>query len=474
MRISKSLLATTSALTLTMSTAAFAGGNEAYLDQQGDYNSALILQDYGSNSNNIAGNTGTESILQDGDANELYVSQQGSQNRVGSDIFFQRSDSNLGPSDLANQATITQFSDFNTVEKIRQNAVGASLAAGPNEVAVEQGASSGTGNLNYIRDIAQEGADNYLLIKQTGEVNYTHSARQEGSDNEASLLITGDHNGQTPYLTFNSDYAGAGGNTVLISTGAVGAFGPSSVEQRGTGNRTDLTITGDSNQYGIQNGRYKNTSQDNLAERLLITGDFNELGINQVGSRNVVSLSTIAGDYNSVGIVQTVDDNEAKVNIAGSFNEARVIENGSNNDVDHWVERDYHTATIDILGDGNQLNTQQRWGNGNQMSVSVTGNSNNASGALSGNAGIAFAAANGVTGLPMSAGSLWQHKSNNQMTMTVTGDDNLFAALQRGKGNALTGTVIGSNNQAAVAQNGNNNTANFVQNGSYNNLGIIQ
>ena len=105
---------------------------------------------------------------------------------------------------------------------------------------------------------------------------------------------------------------------------------------------------------------------------------------------------------------------------------------------------------------------------------SKNGGRNNNGGALSGNAGSAFAAANGVTGLPMSAGSLWQHGSNNEMTVTVTGDDNLFAVLQRGSGNALVGTVIGANNQAAVAQNGNNNTANFVQNGSYNNLGIIQ
>lgn len=476
MKLIKTAFVTSTALTLSMGTAAFADNNAAYLDQQGDYNNALIMQNYGGNSGNIAGNTGATSILQDGDANDLYVSQQGSNNRVGSGTFFQRSDTNFGPSDLANKATITQFSDQNTVEKIRQNAIGASLAVGPNEVEVEQGTTLGTGDLNYIRDIAQErGANNYLLIKQTGASNYTYSARQEGNDNDARLVISGNGNGVSG-LSLHPDYAGAGGNTGLLSNNNhVGAFHWAAIEQRGTGNRTDLTISGNNNQYAIQNGRYRNSSEDNMAQGLLISGNDNQLGISQVGSRNDVSLSTIAGDFNSIGIVQTVDDNRAQVTIETSFNKARVIQDGSRNNVDHWVNLGHsQTATIDILGDDNQLNTQQRWGNGNQMSVSVTGNRNNAGGTLSGSAGAAFAAGDSVTGLSMSAGSLWQHLHNNQMTMTVTGNDNLFAVLQRGSGNMLNGTVIGDYNQAAVAQNGNNNIANFVQNGSFNNLGIIQ
>jgi hypothetical protein len=74
----------------------------------------------------------------------------------------------------------------------------------------------------------------------------------------------------------------------------------------------------------------------------------------------------------------------------------------------------------------------------------------------------------------LSWGSLAQSGERNRMKFTVTGSDNLFAALQSGSSNIMSASVSGQGNQAAVAQSGSNNFASFSQMGNGNVMSITQ
>jgi hypothetical protein len=148
---------------------------------------------------------------------------------------------------------------------------------------------------------------------------------------------------------------------------------------------------------------------------------------------------------------------------------------------------------IEVTGNSNVIGLQQINGNDNQAYVTVYGSNNNnllsnaftTGGHLTTTSGGAVnLGAGNVTdalGTPLTAGLITQDGGSNYVKLDVGlaggGDSssNLFATLQQGSHNSITGSISGGgSNQAAVAQLGNYNTAVFTQVGSFNNLGISQ
>src|SRR5690606_24007313 len=75
---------------------------------------------------------------------------------------------------------------------------------------------------------------------------------------------------------------------------------------------------------------------------------------------------------------------------------------------------------------------------------------------------------------PLVPGRFTQVGTRNRMTLSVAGNDNLFAFLQNGTGNVLTGAIAGSANQVAAMQLGAGNVLHFSQVGSGNMLSVTQ
>ena len=126
-------------------------------------------------------------------------------------------------------------------------------------------------------------------------------------------------------------------------------------------------------------------------------------------------------------------------------------------------------ATLNISGDLNVLMIEQTLTGGsdaNSVTVSVSGNRNG------GPQGSSFTGTPAQSGL--TPGALIQSGFGNVMTVSVTGDDNLFAFSQVGNRNNIQATMIGYSNQAAVSQVGNGNFASFTQNGVGNMVNIRQ
>ncbi|MFG6660973.1 hypothetical protein [Sulfitobacter sp. 915] len=490
-------LAASTALTLSL-TAAFADNNSTSLSQIGLGNDALITQ---SGNDNAAGSDTTvsstygvaeNSILQEGDNNNLNIVQSGDSNLLGAqknwsgtvveaNNFMQIGDNNdleatqsgdgnafQNFSQTANSPTTTDTNKVK-VEQSGDNNLIAATNTGSKQVYTGSGDANEidilqSGNDNAVRRMEQTGNGNELNIRMSGErnnINYAYQFAKSGesvANNYALVIMSGNDNG---HGALTDDFSGAPGALA------------SRIGQRGLDNRITLDFAGDMNDYGtVQNG------ERNRATGIVITGDQNSLGVNQYGSDNRIALSTVAGDGNSIGFRQIGSNNEAAADIVGNLNRSLIEQVGSDNDSGLWVVGDRNTAKlmVGINSDSNYLRGQQRYGNDNTMTVNVTGDNNNNSGSFFTDAALsARNDANAVTGLTFGRGDLWQHGSDNELTLNINGDNNLFAALQQGSNNAIVGSMSGGHsNQAVVAQLGNSNMASFSQVGSFNNIGITQ
>ncbi|WP_172839509.1 hypothetical protein [Sulfitobacter alexandrii] len=486
----------TAAIAALMSTAAYAGeGNDATLDQIGAGNSALIEQ---ISDNNQAG--GPRGLFQDGDNNEMTVEQSGSigGNRLATANrnnaqYGQNGDNNVAeieqsgnnntvlelfqnapdtgaPADT-NVLSLTQSSDGNLIDYVLQTFSGAS-PVGANDMSIEQS----NGDDNRIFNASQQGNGNTMDVEMTGTSNFLRVSKQAGVANSSTVIISGDENGFDSSAQYNIRQfplggAYAGTKTSVPNAGGRLPLAPSSVQQNGTGNGTYVELQGNRTAFGVsQNGN------GNDALGIVIRGDDNAFSSDQYGDGNTIALTTVTGMGNSIGFAQEGDDNLASADVAGDDNRVRLTQFGDRNDTTLWVGTSDNTATLDVIGDDNRLEAQQRFGGSNVMTVNVTGDNNNNSGALFTGAALdARNAANGATGLTFGRGRLWQHGANNDLTLTVSSSDNLFATLQQGDNNTINGTIGGGDgNKAAVAQLGSDNTATFSQMGSGNNAGIIQ
>lgn len=483
-------------------TGASADNNEAFLDQSGIGNSALVDQSAAEASNLgyfKATPTGPSGVIdgiakQVGDDNSLSVTQTGRGHSVATGPgqngrAEQRGDDNT--------LTITQTRDVSQTNDFG-NEVALVLQEGDHHSAAITQTAENRGNLANLRQsnngagedgndatitqintdtgnsrnrvmtsttdggVNQSGQRNSATVDQDGMRLQLRHLRQTGDDNSASVTMTGSDNGNAPY-----------GLTVGFS-GASGAAG-SQVNQIGNRNQAGLTIGGSGNNFGT-----KQEGDDNLALNIDVVGIDNSVGVGQFGDGNEIDLSSIAGNDNSVGFNQTGNDNFASATVNDDNNSALISQVGNDNETWLSVTGDNNIAVLGMTGNDNYANGQQT-GDGNVMTLDFNGNGNNAVGFSSGFTDNALDARNFVRGSTpgdtgFRRGDLFQVGDGN--TMTITGslaDNNTFAMFQGGDGNSITGRIEnGSFNQAVVAQVGSGNSANFTQSGSNNNLGIMQ
>lgn len=421
MRIVPFLLATSS---LAFAGAALADNNEAWLDQSGSGNSALIRQ---TGADNDAGSTG-RNIRQVDLRNQLTILQSGNGNAAGLGTNPDAADAGIHQISnrdgaYGNIIDITQSSDNNTVGAVGQTSAGTNTTLQRNTVAIEQ-AGDGGNTVGSVTQWRQSSRGNMLDVMQTGSGNTLARVIQASpttgggnNRNEAMVNMSGRNNGNAGALGGAAAMAGATSSTIIQ-----GDFGIRAARSTAT-----LNISGDRNQFGVT--QY---GDSNTVGRLTITGDDNEVGTYQNGNGNTITAATVAGAFNTIGAAQLGDLN---------------------------------LAALDVRGDGNGVLSLQQ-GLSNEVSVMITGNDNGWNQSLTGVAGLV--AGGHPSGIVQQIGDL------NLASLTVTGNANAFALVSTGDGNVITGVQTGDANHVAVVQGGNDNTAHFSQIGNGNNAGIAQ
>ncbi len=442
-------LATATAMGLLMG-AAHAQSNSAYIDQNGDGNSASIRQL--GEAAKAGDSTAGRRMLQNGEDNTLTILQNDngtvgtggnySQNNLGVDQAGDRNDASItqtfgsgvyevqqdatgatgAVSAATNVLSITQTGNMR-VNRVRQTYTGDGSTDAANSLTITQTGSqfqnSFIGNSNGLQFASQgafqTGHSNDADVSQTGAGHTLIRLDQNGVSNDFDLIQGGGNGNKTDtaeqvgdrntgYLSFSGANNGTNGFTSGTAAALAGAA-TRSMSQLGDDNDVNMAAVGGSNEYGFYQDGDRNS-----AVGITILGNFNQLAVKQVGDDNTLDLGTVDGSFNNVGLSQDGSDN---------------------------------TATVSITGDSN--------------------------GGAS-----AFTALTPAGSLALTAGLMTQLGSLNSIDLTVDGDSNAFAIQQIGDENSASGDQIGNSNQVAVAQNGNSNIASFSQTGSSNNIGISQ
>lgn len=437
MTYTKLLFSSTAILALTTSFA-MANNNEAYLSQSGPDNSALIDQNGGSS--NKAGRSGTGAIMQQNDSsipgNTLTIKQRGSNNVIGSGIAIRPGAAvttgvlQLSENPQANTATVTQRASGNEIGSISQlQRFGGSSQSG-NELTILQSGSTGGNTINDVFQDYHKGANaSVAIIRQTGDNNLLDRVQQyntgSGAANRIVATFSGSNNGKG---ALSGLAAGSGATSSWLMQGDLSSINGLPEAD----NRMRLIVSGDYNQFGVtQIGR------SNRVGTLEVTGSQNELGVYQNGERNRLNMSVLGGVGNIVGVTQLVDLNRADVMVMGNDNEFGVYQDGNRND-----------ATVNVTGDYNGAASSETLG------------------------GAALTASLGSS--LYETGLTKQFGNRNTVDVTFTGDNNLFGMVQDGNRNDIMGMTSGDQNQAVVVQLGNDNTASYTQSGVGNNAGIVQ
>ncbi|MEP9374467.1 hypothetical protein [Mesorhizobium sp. KR1-2] len=403
--------------------------NERFsLFQYGDYNKLGVTQT--GNGNNVGWEAGNSNnpfsqqvtwdaagdgpgVKQTGNKNELTIDQNAVGYVGGNMVGNVRQTGSPSASALTNSLKIDQKARGNYVGFVKQNNNGSGTdAAQANKITITQNGNAGNGR-NHIYNVTQIGTVNTIGVEQVGEWNQVRKAEQDGSGNKITLSLTGRFNGAT------RNESGAS-LALMNGAGAAGASA-SQVVQRGNDNIVGYSANGNDNAFGF----YQNNTggSGNVATNISINGDRNHLGVYQNGQGNQLKLADIRDSDNVLGIKQTGDFNVASVDMSGNMN-------------------------------------------------------GGFSGFTSGGAAGVLAASPLANGR-LTAGLLVQQGNGNDVSLTVSGgSNNVFASLQdngaTGTRNTITATQTGSSNQAAVIQLGNMNTSVVSQVGNQNNASISQ
>ena len=432
------ILGAATALGLVMSAAAFADSNNAYVDQSGDYNSALITQ---GGSGNEAGKQGrvvrqTSNEKTGADRiNRLTIAQGGDNNKVGLGANGLSLSQGDGVIQLKNYLPDPQnnLGGYNTIDinqATNSNVIGAisqytATHLGGNSLTVRQ--EGGDGNqIAKVMQYRTQTTTNEATVTQDGDGNVLQALRQvarnAGNKNTITATFNGDGNGANPMTGAFSVAAGAASSEINQGVDINTSIYNSNV---------NVLISGDNNAFGVT--QVGGLSKLQFVANLSVLGSENQTAIYQGGTHQTASL-TVDGSYNDVGIRQLGSTNGGVVTVTGNDNNLGLLQNGSGN-----------LATINLFGDGNNV------------------------GALSGAAAIAGL----TTGLVSPLGN------GNTATLTVgtlaASDGNRFGVLQSGDDNTATATVSGGDgNQFGISQVGSDNVASLTQTGSFNVAGISQ
>lgn len=388
MKLSKLLLTSTTALGLSM-TAAMADDNEAYIDQLGNDNNALVEQEgssaeagsdgsgntpggmvqNGDNNNidilqlngSVVGTGGdyvqlNEGVDQDGDYNTLNVTQE-----FGSRVFEVQQDSRGttgAPTDVVNSVEIDQKGNM-AVSRVNQTYTGDGTSGTANTVNISQRGSqfhlSRVGDSNGFskealensdRGIFQVGDSNSVDITQRSAGQSIERLNQTGSGNDFDLVQT-DGNGN------DTDFAIQTGNDNVIDIQQLGANNEIRVVKQidssdGSGDNNSLVVTmnGDNNGVGIGLGSSGDAFDvaglvDTTAGYFTQDGDSNIATLDVWGSDNAVS-------YHSEGDSNSIDGDIGSGTVNASGNRAAVVQVG-----------DMNTASFSQMGSGNNAGISQ-------------------------------------------------------------------------------------------------------------------
>ncbi|MDD2310281.1 MAG: hypothetical protein PHH91_11940 [Desulfuromonadaceae bacterium] len=300
-----------------------------------------------------------------------------------------------------------------------------------------------------LADVTQVGDSNVATADQAGAEN-TANVSQYGNKSKADVDQIGNSNTATVaqgtsgspinsgdlvgYVTGAKIYQEGNSNTAS-TTWHVGNLG-SRISQIGDSNlgSQDLAATS-----GYKAGKYaidiQQAGDDNEATQITMakygTYGIQDMLIQQTGNGNAGTQTSISGVSYGMDIVQTGDSNISSQYQDGMHDvaSANMVGNGNvTNQTQSYTlwGLTSRTATIDILGDTNNV-TQSQFGVSSTADIDINGNANIA-------------------------------------TQNQTGNNNFAKLTQNGNGNIASQLQTGNLNSSTVLQTGNLNTAMVVQN----------
>ncbi len=348
----------------------------------------------------------------------------------------------------------------------------------------------------------QTGDNNSLAITQSGDENKVGTHWNSGSNKGLGVDQNGDRNSITIDQSKNQNavyevqQTGAAGATsqqnMLTITqktdgNAYGANSVVSVNQTNTGgvaanaNTIEILQTDLHTGPGANNGIGR-PNANGLAGGIIQEGSGLGVTVNQVGRHNkIFSIDQYGTGTPSNGTTITINQSGAAGNGSdGVDNAVRKVVQGT--DV---LGVSDSTVAINQYGSRNYIGlVSQTGGDGNHANLTFAGNDNGGSGNVGNNGTAGSFTALGVANSLATSGGLSESEviqtgAGNNISYTVTGNENLFAFSQIGSGNTIDGTVgdtsASSSNEVAILQNSSGNTASFSQTGAgSNNLAIHQ
>jgi len=300
-----------------------------------------------------------------------------------------------------------------------------------------------------LADVIQMGDNNKAAADQVGADN-TANISQYGNGLKADVDQIGDTNKATVAQGAEGAPVNSGSLVGYVSgaviyqqgdsneastTWHVGNLG-SRISQIGNDNDGTQDLSGTS---GYKAGKYaidiqqvgNNNEAKQITQAKYGTYGIQEMLILQTGNLNIANQTSISGISHGAEIIQTGNSNNSmqyqdgmkdvvKANMIGSSNVTSQTQSYTT-----WglTER---TATIDILGDTNNV-TQSQFGVSSTADIDIAGNANIATQNQIGN--------------------------NNIAKLTQTGNSNIASQLQTGNGNSSTVSQVGSFNNTMVVQN---------------------
>ncbi|WP_412504380.1 beta strand repeat-containing protein [Roseovarius sp. SYSU LYC5161] len=476
MTFSKVFLTSTTALGLSMA-AAYADDNEAFLDQTGADNTALINQDLGADGSVGGGANQVATVDQDGDDNETDVLQQGDGNTATVTQVGDDNDTNVTQQGDGNRADNLSVGDSNTVT-VSQEPETVIIPAvqipnplfpsvGPEFLVNTPETTQLLGGDDNESDVTIDGDDNTVDVTQIRDANDSN-VEIEGNTNDVDVVqddsAAGD--GNTSTVVIDDRFNRGDDNIVSIdqdgdNESAVDIHGDDNivgVTQTGLGNESDVDIEGDRNDVNVAQDTIA-LGNDSVVD--VITGDDNQVDILQTGDNS--SVLQILGNGNLFEADQDGVGNSSTAGILGSGNDAFIDQDGDNNSSGLQIGGvlpggDDNFVTVDqaslALGNASGIVIL---GNANKVDVDQDGN-NTASVRIDG------------SGLFLSFVSPGEGDTNsvtidqigqNTAAVGITGDTNDVSVTQSGFNSAnvqLNGNFIGSlesdNNLLVIDQSG--------------------
>ncbi|WP_141101987.1 hypothetical protein [Oceanicola sp. 22II-s10i] len=486
MKTTQKLMASVALATLGMSAAGYAGDeNETFLVQSGSDNSASVAQQDGNG--NTAGLFGSLAMMQDGDFNDLVVTQTGNNNAVGDlgpgvDQIGDRNAAVIGQNTnrnrvgifqqqgqdgavvLQNEATVIQGGgNFNLVTRVAQTNDGSTPSG--NSVSLEQnGRRNMIGNTGFLGlGVIQTGSGNTADVNQVG--NFNGSNGQNGANWDVGTFAVSADTGPATTLAFQATLRQTGTNNVA-SIGLTGNRNLFALDQNGSQHRLSYSVLGNRNQGAFQmyggDGNWAEALQmGNLNDTsALLFGNDNFSDISQTGDENIGWFNVIMGDGNTLGTIQSGDANHSSTQVYfGDRNDVTVLQGpmvvgiplgGDQNRSEVYVEGNDNLIFLEQTGNQHQSGIGIHTGSDNVVTVLQTG--------LLGT---------GNNSLVTIGGPAVPNSDGNEVEITQTSSNTSTVRIDGGANRVTVDQVIQSTSEVGIlgAGGGNDNAVSVSQEG---------